>query len=357
VETQTFENQRAASGANAGASASERRRSAAAETASSARNAAAAETATALATRSDGDERARNAEALARCAPPPTEALVRLALPKGRMQVGVERLLADAGLALLGSDRDYRPRLSGFDTKRLKPRAIVQMLASGSRDVGFCGLDWVRDEGAELVELVDTGLDPVRVAIAAPSAVAAALARGEQPEPLRLASEFERLPRAWAAERGLRVQFVRSFGATEVLPPEDADAICDVVQTGGTLRANGLEPVETLLESSTRLFANPAALADPARRARIDELVLLVKGVLAARERVVLELNVAPADFDRVVALVPCMRKPTIAALADGAGFAIKAAVPRADLARLVPTLEAAGGRDLLVSRLELIVP
>lgn len=287
----------------------------------------------------------------------PTANPLRLALPKGRMQAGVERLLACAGLDLVGSERDYRPRLAGFDTKRLKPRAIVQMLASGTRDVGFCGLDWVRDEGAELIELIDTGLDPVRVAIAAPDEIAKRLARGERPADLRLASEFETLPRAWAAVRGIDVRFVRSFGATEVLPPEDADVICDVVQTGNTLRANGLELVETLLESSTRLFANPAALADPAKRERIDELVLLVGSVLAARERVVLELNVAPADFDRVVALVPCMRRPTVAPLADGAGFAIKAAVPRRDLARIVPALKAAGGRDLLVSSLEQIVP
>jgi ATP phosphoribosyltransferase len=290
-------------------------------------------------------------------AAPPAASALRLALPKGRMQAGVERLLSAAGLELVGNERDYRPRLAGHDTKRLKPRAIVQMLASGSRDVGFCGLDWVRDEGADLVELVDTGLDPVRVAIAAPAALAERLARGERPEGLRLASEFERLPREWATARGLDVRFVRSFGATEVLPPEDADVICDVVQTGNTLRANGLELVETLIESSTRLFASPAALGDPDKRTRIDELVLLVSSVLAARERVVLELNVAPADFDRVVALVPCMRRPTVAPLADGAGFAIKAAVPRRDLARIVPALKAAGGRDLLVSSLEQIVP
>jgi len=284
-------------------------------------------------------------------------AALRLALPKGRMQAGVERLLADAGLALGGSDRDYRPPLDGFDTKRLKPRAIVQMLVSGSRDVGFCGLDWVRDEGADgLVELVDTGLDPVRVAIAAPARVAERLEGGAPDGVLRLASEFERLPQAWADARGLDVRFVRSFGATEVLPPEDADAICDVVQTGATLRANGLVEVETVLASSTRLFAGPRALEDPSKRAAIEELVLLVKGALAARDRVVLEVNTDADALDRVIELLPCMRRPTVASLAGGAGFAVKAAVPRADLARLVPALVAAGGRDLLVSRLEQIV-
>lgn len=295
---------------------------------------------------------------------PPTAVLrpqpvsLRLALPKGRMQTGVERLLADAGLELGGSDRDYRPPLAGFDTKRLKPRAIVQMLASGTRDVGFCGLDWVRDESVELEELCDTGLDPVRVTIAAPAAMAERIASGEPLDrPLRLASEFERLPLEWAAARGIELELVRSFGATEVLPPEDADAICDVVQTGSTLRANGLVEIEDVLVSSTRLFANRRALDDPAKCDRIAELVMVVRGVLAARGRVVVEVNVDADALDRVVALVPCMRRPTIASLAGDSGFAIKAAVPRTELARLVPALVAAGGRDVLVSRLEQIVP
>ncbi|QDU85686.1 ATP phosphoribosyltransferase [Planctomycetes bacterium Pla163] len=289
---------------------------------------------------------------------PPQPVALRLALPKGRMQSAVERLLADAGLELGGSERDYRPPLAGFDTKRLKPRAIVQMLASGTRDVGFCGLDWVRDEGADLVELCDTRLDPVRVTVAAPAAMAERLAAGAPLDrPLRLASEFERLPLEWAAARGIELDLVRSFGATEVLPPEDADAICDVVQTGSTLRANGLVEIEDVLASSTRLFANRRALDDPTKRERIDELALVVRGVLAARERVVVEVNVDADALDRVVALVPCMRRPTVASLAGDAGFAIKAAVPRTALARLVPALVAAGGRDVLVSRLEQIVP
>jgi len=284
-------------------------------------------------------------------------AALRLALPKGRMQAGVERLLADAGLALGGSDRDYRPPLDGFDTKRLKPRAIVQMLVSGSRDVGFCGLDWVRDEGADgLVELVDTGLDPVRVAIAAPARVAERLEGGAPDGVLRLASEFERLPQAWADARGLDVRFVRSFGATEVLPPEDADAICDVVQTGATLAANGLEIVDVIRTSSTRLYASPEAMRCDERRAVIERITDLLRSVIEARARLLVELNVAEDRLDEVLAVLPCMRRPTVSRLA-GDGFAVRAAVPRTDFPELVGRIRSAGGTDLVVSEPRQVIP
>lgn len=168
---------------------------------------------------------------------------------------------------------------------------------------------------------------------------------------------MERLARAWIERRGAGDRFIRTWGATEVYPPEDADCIVDVVQTGETLRANGLVEVEELVRSSTRLYASPAACSDPVRRARLDELVLLLGSVLEARRRVVLEVNVSAARLESLIAAIPAMKRPTVSELFGGAGFAVKAAVPRADLAALIPRLRACGGTDILVGEVAQIVP
>jgi ATP phosphoribosyltransferase len=282
---------------------------------------------------------------------------LRLALPKGRMQAGVLELLEEAGLPIRLAARDYRPRLHlpGVDVKLLKPQNILEMLEAGSRDVGFAGLDWVLELGCEsVVELVDTGLDPVRVVAAAPTGL---LEKGELPDrPLVVASEYERLTRRWIETHGLRATFVRSYGATEVFPPEDADVIVDNTATGETLRANGLTIVDELMRSSTRLFASRSAIENPARKERIDDLVLLIRSVLDARSRVMLELNCGERDLSAIVDALPCMRTPTVAPLHAGAGYAVKAAVPKRSLAELVPALKALGASDLVVTEIAQLV-
>ena len=287
--------------------------------------------------------------------------LVHLALPKGRMETTVLRLLADAGIHVRAEARGYRPRLSleGFETKQLKPQNIVGMLAAGSRDLGFAGADWVAEQGAELVLLLDTGLDPVRIVVAASTTllVDGALPVRPADRPLVVASEYERLTRAWIAARAPGALFVRSFGATEVFPPEDADVVVDNTATGSTLQANGLTIVEEVMRSSTRLYANPRALDEPGKRAAIEGLVLCLRAVLAARDRAMVELNVGTADLERVVAALPCMREPTVASLHSHAGFAVRAAVPRRELPRLVPLLKSCGATDIVVSACEQIVP
>lgn len=282
---------------------------------------------------------------------------IHLAIPKGRMESGVTNLLADAGIEMHVGLRGYRPVLSqpGFEVKLLKPQNIVEMLAAGSRDIGFAGTDWVAEKQAELVELLDTGLDPVRIVAAAPEGI---LDGGSLPErPLVVASEYERLARRWIASNRLDASFVHSYGATEVFPPEDADVIIDNSATGETLAANGLIVVDELLASSTRLYASREACADPEKKGRIDGFVLSLTSVLEARKRAMLELNVSLEDLDAMIATLPSMREPTVAMLHGGAGMAVKAAVPRSDLPRLIPLLKGLGASDIVVSRLEQIVP
>lgn len=282
---------------------------------------------------------------------------IRLALPKGRMAEGVNRLLADAGIRVQSAAREYRPELSlqGCEVKLLKPQAIVKMLEIGSRDIGFAGADWVAEFDAPLVELLDTGLDPVRIVVAAPTGSSAD--SGFWQRPLVVASELEQTTRRWIAQRKLQATFLRSFGSTEVYPPEDADCIIDVVATGATLKANGLEVVEEIMTSSTRLYASPQALDRPALRDGIEHLVLLLRSVLEARRRVMVEVNVTADVLKQVVAALPCMREPTIAQLHGERGFAIKVAAPKSGLPELIGKIKALGGTDIVVSPIAQIVP
>jgi ATP phosphoribosyltransferase len=281
----------------------------------------------------------------------------RLGLPKGRMENSVLTLLADAGIRVRPSARGYRPDISlpGAEAKLLKPQNIVEMLALGSRDVGFAGADWVAELEVDVVELLDTGLDPVQLVVAAPAAL---LENGRLPaRRLVIASEYERLTRRWIAAREVCAEFVRSYGATEVFPPEDADVIVDNTATGATLEANGLAIVDVLMRSSTRLYANRAVLEDPVRRRSIDDLVLLINSVLEARRRVMLEVNASAACLDAVVAVLPSMRQATVARLFGNGGYAVKAAIPRDLLPQVIPAVKAAGGTDVVVSTLSQIVP
>lgn len=298
----------------------------------------------------------------------PDRAVLRLGLPKGRMQEGVFELLASAGVRLGRSARGYRPTISldGVEVKILKPQNIVEMLAEGSRDLGFAGADWVGELELDLVEVMDLGLDPVRIVAAAPRSL---LVDGRLPtsaalgRPLRVASELERISRGWIDRRGLDATFVRTFGATEVFPPEDADCIVDVTQTGATLDANDLEVVDTVMTSSTRLFASPRAWADAAKRRRIEDFAMLVRSVLDARDRAMLEINAADDEvLQRLVEILPSMRRPTVSrlfgqrGLGDG-GYAVKAAVPRRGLPELIPRIRGVGGTDIVITDVQQVVP
>lgn len=287
--------------------------------------------------------------------------VLRLAIPKGRMQENVISLLAQAGVRVTMTTRDYRPivSLEGVQAKILKPQSVVEMLHAGARDVGFAGADWVAELGADVAEVLDTGLDRVRLVAAAPATVVVGgrLPRTVAGRPLVVASEYTRLTRRWIETQDIDARFLRSYGATEVYPPDDADCIVDNTATGATLGANGLVILEELMTSSTRLYASREAMDDPSRRARIEDLATLLRSVLEARRRVMLEVNVDAERLGDVVNALPCMREPTISPLHAGGGFAVKAAVPRENLPRIILDLRARGGTDIVVTPPSQIVP
>lgn len=294
---------------------------------------------------------------------------LRLGLPKGRMQGEVSRLMEAAGLPLRIDERGYRPevgpredtrlalggaglaRAFGLEAKLLKPQNILRMLDSGSRDLGFAGADWAAELSSQAVELLDTGLDPVRIVAAAPAALVGegGLARGRA---YVVASEYEALARAWISSKGLEAGFIRSYGATEAFPPEDADVIVDNCASGSTLRANGLVVVDELMASSTRLYASRQAMDDPLRRQAAESFALLLEAVLEARRRVMIEVNVEAALLAGLTAVLPCLRAPTVSPLKDGEAFAVRVAAPRALLSALIPEIRRAGGTGIVVSEI-----
>lgn len=281
---------------------------------------------------------------------------LRLALPKGRMFDGTALLLADAGMNIKTATRGYRPRISGMDieAKILKPQNIIEMLDAGTRDIGFAGADWVQELGADLVELLDTGMDTVHLVVAAPPAL---LVDGQLPQRvLTVASEYVNLTAAWQASAQRADKFVRSFGSTEVFPPEDADYILDIASTGATLEANGLKVIEVIKESSTRLYASLRAMQEHAKAMQIRDFCLVVESVLEGRRRVMVEANVPSECLERVMQIFPAMRKPTIANLSGDQGFAVKAAVERQQILMLIPALKAAGACDIVITNLAKVV-
>ncbi|MBC7186067.1 MAG: ATP phosphoribosyltransferase [Calditrichaeota bacterium] len=272
---------------------------------------------------------------------------VKLVIPKGHIHNGVVQLLTDAGFVLRENDRQYVPAVNDpeLQVKIMKPQNIAQLVELGSHDCGFTGLDWIVETGARVEELMDLRLDPVSIVAAVPAQLKTAELRSRR---LVVASEYERISRQFLSQQGYDFILLRTYGATEAFPPEDADMIIDNTATGQTLRAHGLRIVATVMESSTRFIANARAMQDERKREKIEELVTLFTAVLNARERVMLEMNVPAERLEAVVRLLPCMRAPTISQLYGEQGYAVKAAVRRSEIIRLIPLLKKMGATDIL---------
>ena len=282
---------------------------------------------------------------------------VRLALPKGRMFDEIVSLLKDAGITIRNSERGYRPNISleNYNAKMLKPRNVITMLLANARDVGFAGADWLDEMGVELPELLDTGMNPVRLVVAAPNEL---LENGELPKrPLVIASEYPNMAKRWVAAKGIDATVLQTYGATEVFPPEDADLIIDNTSTGSTLRANGLKIIDEIMTSSTRLYASAEAMADPYRKKQLEDLTLLLEAVLRARGRVMMDLNVAKENLDAVLECLPSMRQPSVSPLSEDGWFSVRSAVPRKELALIVPKLKAQGACDIVTTSAEQLIP
>lgn len=288
----------------------------------------------------------------------PVAAPLKMTIPTGRIQEKVLALLKQIGVNFSTNGRSYKPvcRDAGIEAKMLKGQNIPRLIALGRHDCGFCGDDWIVEQEADVVELLDLGFDPVRIVAAMPDYLAEQGKDAWSRRPLIIASEYRRLTSQYIERNRLDAVFLQTFGATEALPPEDADMIIDNTATGTTLAANRLTIVDELMRSTTRFVCNRQAFEDSGKRQALEEITMLMKSALQARQGVLLEMNVAGADFERLVSNLPCMRAPTISQLYNNQGYAIKIAVPVASVKELIPRLVAMGATDILEYKLEKIV-
>lgn len=272
---------------------------------------------------------------------------IKLVIPKGRMFNEVARLLSDCGILPEADENVYFPRVEDLEVeaKIMKPQNIAQLIELGSHDAGFIGYDWILETGCDVVELIDLKTDPVKIVAAVPSS---ADLNGLRQKRILVASEYENIARSFLDREGYNYLFIRSFGATEAFPPQDADMIIDNTATGNTLRNHDLKVIATILESSTRFIANRGALQDSFKRGKIEGFKMLLAAVLNARERVMLEMNVPPDKMEDIVRVLPCMRAPTVSPLYKDMGYAVKVAVRRNESFRLIPLLKSMGATDIL---------
>ena len=279
---------------------------------------------------------------------------LRILIPKGRIFDNVSRLFEEAGFSVALADRTYRPSLGvpWLDAKIMKPQNVGELLEIGSHDAGFTGIDWIKESAADIEEVLDLGFDKVRIVAAVPADYDEEKLKYKK---IVVATEYVNLAEAWLKSTGWQYRILRTYGATEVFPPDDADMIIDNTSSGKTLRDNGLKIIGTLLESSTRFAASRAAMADAEKRSRIEELSMLFRAVLNGRERVMLEMNIPKEQFELLAGL-PAMRSPTVAPLYGDAGFAVKIAVKKHDVPELIPKLKKLGALDIVEYDLRKVV-
>ncbi|MDR1930957.1 MAG: ATP phosphoribosyltransferase [Treponema sp.] len=281
---------------------------------------------------------------------------LRILIPKGRIFENVSRLFDEAGFPIAMADRTYRPRMGAdwLDAKIMKPQNVGELLELGSHDAGFTGVDWIRESGADVEEILDLRFDRVRIVAAVPAELDDQALKRKK---IVAATEYVNIAGDWLKGQGFNYRIVRTYGATEVFPPDDADMIIDNTSTGQTLRDNGLRIVASILESSTRFVASREALSNAEKRGRIEELAMLFKAVLDGRERVMLEMNFPREGFEKIAAALPAMRSPTVSPLYGESGYAVKIAVKRGEIPGLIPRLKKLGAGDIVEYDLRKVVP
>ncbi len=281
----------------------------------------------------------------------------RLALPsKGRLHEPALDLVRAAGFELEGNGRTLYAHCSQWDVEVLFTRAedMPAWAADGAVEAAVAGRDQVTESGAGLEELVALGFGRCSLQVAVPAATA--ITSVSDLDGRRVATSHPRIAAGFFSERGLQVETVAVRGSVELAPRLDAaEAVVDLVQSGETLRQNGLRPIATVLESEAVLAARPDL--DPAQRKVADELATVVRSVIDARNRRYLMLNAPDASLDEIVALLPGLDSPTVLPLAKPGWHSVHAVVEQRQVMELLEPLRAAGARSLLVLPIHHLIP
>jgi ATP phosphoribosyltransferase len=297
-------------------------------------------------------------------APVALPVVLRLVLPKGSLEKATMALFEAADLSVnRASAVNYAATIDDprVDSVRiLRPQEIPVYVADGLFDLGITGRDWVEETGSDVVSLGELRYSkatsrPIRVVLAVPDD--SPYERVEDlPAGVRVSTEYMSLTRRFFEERGVEADLRLSYGATEAKVPDIVDAVVDITETGSALRAAGLRIIEEILVSYTELVANPAAYEDDTLRHAMEQVMTLLRGVLEARGKVLVKLNVPPDRLDKVIGVLPAMKTPTVNELYGGAGYAVETVVPKSEINILIPALSDAGATDIIELPLSKIV-
>ncbi|MFN2543558.1 MAG: ATP phosphoribosyltransferase [Actinomycetota bacterium] len=292
--------------------------------------------------------------------------MLRFVVPKGSLEEQTLRLLEQADLRVRrGSSRDYHGRIDDERIERvslLRPQEIPRYVEDGFFDLGITGRDWVEETESKVdilasLEYAKGGVGfGVKIVLAVPIDHPASRA-ADLPPGSRISTEYPNLVRRYFEGLAIEVKVFESYGATEAKVPEIVDAIVDVSETGGTLRAHGMKIIETLLESEVLLIANPVAAGDETKRRAMDDVTTLILGALRAQGRVLIKLNVSGGDLESLLGVLPSMKAPTVSPLAEEGNFAVETVVEKSTVNTLIPLLKAHGASDILELPISKIVP
>jgi ATP phosphoribosyltransferase len=287
--------------------------------------------------------------------------LLKLGLPKGSLQEATLRLFKKAGYNISVSSRSYYPVVDDPEINSMLIRAqeMARYVEDGYLDCGLTGFDWIKEQNADVVEVCELpygkeGFRPVRWVIAVP--MDSKITKVKDLQGKRIATELMGFTKRYLKSKGVTAEVDFSWGATEVKPPYLADAIVDITETGSSLRANNLRIVEVILESTTRFVANRKAWQDKWKRRKIDNISMLLKGALAAEERVGLKMNVQEGAYKKVLSLLAAMHSPTISQLSVKGWYAFEVITEEKRVRELIPKLKEAGASGIVEYPLNKVV-
>ena len=287
--------------------------------------------------------------------------ILKLGIPKGSLESATIELLRRAGFNVTTSSRSYFPVIDDPDIECVLIRAqeMARYVENGLLDSGITGLDWVQENEAIVYPVVDLvyakqSFGKVRWVLAVPEA--SPFRTVQDLEGKIIATELVATTKRYLAENGVSAKVEFSWGATEVKPPELADAIVEVTETGSSLRANKLRIIETVLESNTQLIANLAAWEDQEKRRKLEDMSMLLEGAMAALGKVGLMLNVKRADLPAVLDTLPALLKPTISTLSDEDWLAVNTIIDESTVRVIIPRLKEAGAQGIVEYPLNKIV-
>jgi ATP phosphoribosyltransferase len=292
----------------------------------------------------------------------PMGKLLKIGLPKGSLQESTFKLFAKAGYRISATSRSYFPAINDPEMKAMLVRAqeMSRYVEDGVMDVGITGRDWVRENGSKVEEVAELvyakqGLKPVRWVLAVPAD--SPIKGPKDLQGKRIATELVNVTKEYLKRNRVTAHVEFSWGATEAKPPELADAIIEVTETGSSLKANNLVILETVMESSTVVVVNRAAWKDPWKRKKVENLCLLLKGALAAEEKVGLKMNVPKKKLAAVLKELPSMNSPTVAELSDKGWVDVDTIVDEKVVREMIPRLKDAGAQGIVEYPLNKVIP